>query len=128
MADKDLSKHIAQLLDDIARDAVTATEAELRAQLSDAGIDPDRALFKAKSIAKDVVASVRRNRIASLPDEVPDDPSAVRELLDRLLAMPGAPSEGFTMAFRDKEEQSEHDLRLLTGHLLELIKKEHGNG
>ena len=38
MADKDVSSHVAQLLDDIARDAVTATEEELRAQLAEHGL------------------------------------------------------------------------------------------
>jgi len=127
MADNNGPNHVTQLLDDIARDAMTATEDELRAQLSDAGVDPDGAVLRAKAIGRDAVATVQRNRIASLPDEVPDDPGAVRALLDQLLAMPGAPAEGFTMAFRDEEEQSEHDLRLLTSHLLELVKRNHGN-
>ena len=128
MAGKIGPDHVSQLLDEVAREAITATEEELRARLSDAGVDPDRAIDTARAIGLGVVAKVRQDRIADLPDEVPDDPVAVRSLLNRLLAIPGAPAEGFTVAFRDGEEQSAHDERLLTRHLLELIKKNHGAG
>jgi hypothetical protein len=126
MAEKYVPDHVSQLLDELARDAFTATEDGLRARLKDASVDPDLAVEKARGIGQSVVAKVRRDRIADLPEVVPDDPVAARELLNRLLAMPGAPVEGFTVAFRDGEEQSEHDERLLTGHLLELIKRNHG--
>ena len=57
---------------------------------------------------------------------VPEDPDEVRSLLDQLLAMPSAPSEAFTLAFRENTGKSERDIRLLTKHLLELLKKQHG--
>ena len=125
MSDKGRKNHVVQLLDDIAVESITASEQELRDNLTDAGVDPDRELQKFKAIGQQVVARVRRKRVESLPDAVPEDPAAMRALLDRLLAMPGAPAEEFTLAYRDSKGKSNNDLRLLTSHLLELMKREH---
>ena len=61
-----------------------------------------------------------------LPDVVPEEPAEVRSLLEQLLEMPNAPTEAFTLAYRENTGTSENDLRVLTQHLLELLKKEHG--
>lgn len=126
MASRDKRWHVTELLDDIAIEALVASEEELRTQLSEAGVDPDRAISDARSIGANVVASFQRGRIASLPDDVPEDPTAVRSLLDQLLAMPDVSAQGLTLAFREGKEQSDHDVKLLTKHLLELVKRKHG--
>lgn len=126
MSDNAQKVHVVSLLDDIAAESIGSSEAQLRERLADAGLDPDSEIQKFKVISQKTVASLRRQRIDMLPDAVPEDPAKVRSLLEQLLAMPSAPSEGFTLAYRENVGTSENDLRLLTQHLLELLKKQHG--
>lgn len=126
MSDSDRKVQVVTLLDDIAADSIAASESELREQLVDAGVDPDDELRKIKMVSQSAIKSLRKDRIESLPESVPEDPGEVRSLLDQLLAMPSAPSEAFTLAFRENAGASERDIRLLTKHLLELLKKQHG--
>lgn len=126
MSDTERKVQVVTLLDDIAADSVAASESELREQLVDAGVDPDNELRKIKMVSQSAIKALRKYRIDLLPDAVPEDPVEVRSLLDQLLAMPNAPSEAFTLAFRENTGTSERDIRLLTKHLLELLKKQHG--
>lgn len=126
MSDNQRKVHVVPLLDDIAAESIGSSEAELRERLVDAGVDPDSEIQKFKVISQKAVANLRQQRIDTLPNVVPEDPAEVRSLLEQLLAMPSAPSEGFTLAYRDNAGTSENDLRLLTQHLLELLKKQHG--
>ena len=125
MTDKESKVQVVPLLDDIAVEAVAANEAELRERLLDAGVDPDAEITKFRAIGDAAAAQLRAECIAALPDEVPEDPVAVRLLLDQLLAMPNVPSEAFTLAFRDNQGATERDTRVLTQNLLELLKKQH---
>jgi len=127
MTDKKSKVQVVPLLDDIAVEAVAANEFELREQLLDAGLDPDAEIAKFRAIGEAAASQLRAQRIAALPDEVPEDPAEVRALLDQLLAMPNAPSEAFTVAFRDNRGATERDTRVLTENLLELLKKPHGS-
>lgn len=127
MTDKEPKVQVVPLLDDIAADAIAASEAELREQLLDAGVDPDTEIQKFRQIGEQAAAQLRAQRIEALPDEVPEDPIEVRALLNRLLAMPNAPSEGFTLAYRDNNGTTDNDTRVLTQHLLELLKKQNGS-
>ena len=126
MSDSERKVQVVNLLDDIAAGSIAASETELREQLVDAGVDPDDELRKIKMVSQSAIKGLRKHRIELLPDVVPEDPEKVRSLLDQLLAMPSAPSEAFTLAFRENTDTSERDIRLLTKHLLELLKKQHG--
>lgn len=127
MTDKEPKVQVVPLLDGIAVDAVAASEAELREQLLDAGVDPDAEIQKFRQIGEFAAAQLRTKRIEALPDEVPEDPIEVKALLNQLLAMPNAPSEAFTLAYRDKKGTTDNDTRVLTQHLLELLKKQNGS-
>ena len=127
MTDKEPKVQVVPLLDGIAVDAVAASEAELREQLLDAGVDPDAEIQKFRQIGELAAAQLRTKRIEALPDEVPEDPIEVKALLNQLLAMPNAPSEAFTLAYRDKKGTTDNDTRVLTQHLLELLKKQNGS-
>ena len=126
MNDKARKVHVVPLLEDIAAESMASSDAELRERLVDAGVNPDSEIQKFKAISRSAVTSLRRQRIDMLPDVVPEEPAEVRSLLEQLLWMPNAPSEAFTLAYRDNKGTSENDLRVLTQHLLELLKKEHG--
>lgn len=126
MSDSERKVQVVTLLDDIVAGSIAASETELREQLVDAGVDPDDELRKIKMVSQSAIKNLRKHRIELLPDFVPEDPDEVRSLLDQLLAMPSAPSEAFTLAFRENTGTSERDIRLLTKHLLELLKKQHG--
>ena len=126
MNDKERKVHVVPLLEDIAAESMASSDAELRERLVDAGVNPDSEIQKFKAISGSAVTSLRRQRIDMLPDVVPEEPAEVRSLLEQLLEMPNAPSEAFTLAYRDNKGTSENDLRVLTQHLLELLKKEHG--
>lgn len=119
---KDKRINIEGLLDQIAADAMTRSAAELRAELEDAGVNPDSDRSRAKSIGRNVVERYWATRREALPDSVPEGPAAMQRLLDELLTFPGAP----TVAFREQKDLSEHDLRILAENLLELAKK-HGD-
>lgn len=123
MGDKDTKIRIQPLLDDIAAQSMTSTEQQLRANLQDAGLNPDTEIQNLKSIASKAIEAYRRERFDALPDIVPEDPTAMRTLLDQLLALPNTPQEAFMLAFREDTGQSENDIRLLTENLLELLKK-----
>ncbi len=126
MNDKERKVHVVPLLEDIAAESMASSDAELRERLVDAGVNPDSEIQKFKAISRSAVTSLRRQRIDMLPDVVPEEPAEVRSLLEQLLEMPNAPTEAFTLAYRDNKGTSENDLRVLTQHLLELLKKEHG--
>lgn len=126
MNDKERKVHVVPLLEDIAAESMASSDAELRVRLVDAGVNPDSEIQTFKAISRSAVTSLRRQRIDMLPDVVPEEPAEVRSLLEQLLEMPNAPSEAFTLAYRDNKGTSENDLRVLTQHLLELLKKEHG--
>lgn len=126
MNDKERKVHVVPLLEDIAAESMASSDAELRERLVDAGVNPDSEIQTFKAISRSAVTSLRRQRIDMLPDVVPEEPAEVRSLLEQLLEMPNAPSEAFTLAYRDNKGTSENDLRVLTQHLLELLKKEHG--
>lgn len=126
MNDKERKVDVVPLLEDIAAESMASSDAELRERLVDAGVNPDSEIQKFKAISRSAVTSLRRQRIDMLPDVVPEEPAEVRSLLEQLLWMPNAPSEAFTLAYRDNKGTSENDLRVLTQHLLELLKKEHG--
>lgn len=115
---------IMAFLDELAVSALGASEDQLRADHADAGIDPNDEISRLKAMAMRHVDAYRRRRRDALPDAVPDDPGATRALLDELLSFPNAPKDAFTMAFREKKKSSEHDLRVLTENLLELMKKQ----
>ena len=125
MNDTERKVHVVPLLEDIAAESMASGDAELRERLVDAGVNPDSEIQTFKAISRSAVTSLRRQRIDMLPDVVPEEPAEVRSLLEQLLEMPKAPSEAFTLAFRDNKGTSENDLRVLTQHLLELLKKEH---
>ena len=127
MTDKEPKVQVVPLLDGIAIDAVASSEAELREQLLDAGVDPDAEIQKFRQIGEQAAAQLRAQHIEALPDEVPEDPTEVRALLNQLLAMPSAPSEGFTLAYRDNNGTTDNDTRVITQHLLELLKKQNGS-
>ena len=126
MNDTERKVHVVPLLEDIAAESMASSDAELRERLVDAGVNPDSEIQTFKAISRSAVTSLRRQRIDMLPDVVPEEPAEVRSLLEQLLEMPNAPSEAFTLAYRDNKGTSENDLRVLTQHLLELLKKEHG--
>lgn len=127
MTDKEPIFLVVPLLNDIAADAIAASDAELREQLLDAGVDPDAEIRKFRQIGEQAAVQLRAQRIEALPDDVPEDPIEVKVLLNQLLAMPGAPSEGFTLAYRDNNGTTDNDTRVLTLHLLELLKKQNGS-
>ena len=124
MSDRTHKNRARTLLDDVCARAMAASEDQLKEELRDAGIDPEQEIAALRSIAAGAIEQHRRAAIDELPDTVPEDPAEVRALLDRLLAMPQAPAEGFTLAYRDKKkETSARDLRVLTENLLKLIKQ-----
>ena len=128
MTDKTKIMDPSIVLDDIVTEILISSDAELRETLNDAGLDTEQMVAQGRAVAESVLANSRKAAIDSLPDDVPTDPAKVKALFDRLLGLPGVSRDSFTMAFRDADEQSDRDMRLLTENLLQLVKRQHDEG
>jgi hypothetical protein len=122
MSDKQHDINVLKFLDDIAIDSMTNTEDQLRSALLEDGIDPDKEIQNLKSVASEAIAKYRLQKYESLPDEVPENPIEVAALFEKLLSFPGIQKESYTLAFREKFDDSEKDQRVITENLLRLLK------
>ena len=96
MTDEKRKTSVGPFLDGVAAQSMTSSDAQLRENLIDAGVEPEAEIERFKSIAQRQLKAYRRHRLEERPDVVPDDPIAMCALLEQLLALPSAPKGGLS--------------------------------